>query len=100
MNAIIRSAKENPGLNIICIAPLTNLAMALRMEPDLANLIGSLTILGGSYKGQGNITLQTEYNFRQDPEAANIVFTSGIKNTTLIPWETCVKLEHQPKTPE
>lgn len=51
VNAIIRTAKENPGLNIICIAPLTNLGMALRLEPELANLIGSLTVLGGSYKG-------------------------------------------------
>ena len=50
-NAIIRLAMENPGLNLICIAPLTNLAVALKIEPNLPKFIGSLTIMGGTYKG-------------------------------------------------
>jgi purine nucleosidase len=56
-NAIVRIAKEHEGLNMICIGPLTNLAMALRLEPDLPKYLGSLTIMGGTYKGWGNITL-------------------------------------------
>ena len=51
MNAIIRLAKEHPGINLICIAPLTNLALAIRLDPSISKLIGSVTIMGGTYKG-------------------------------------------------
>jgi purine nucleosidase len=89
VNALIRISKEVKGLNIIAIGPLTNLALAFRMDPRLVERIDSLTIMGGSYKSQGNVTFNTEFNFRQDPEAASIVFKAGFKNLRLVPWETC-----------
>ena len=49
--------------------------------------------MGGTYKGVGNITFNTEFNFYQDPEAASIVLQAGFKNVRLIPWETCLKAE-------
>jgi inosine-uridine nucleoside N-ribohydrolase len=46
--------------------------------------------MGGTYRGTGNVTFSTEYNFQQDPEAAAIVMRE-FKNITLIPWETCLE---------
>ena len=98
VNAIIRYSKEVKDLNLIFIGPLTNLALAFRMDPGLKDRIASLTIMGGTYKGIGNITFNTEFNFNQDPEAAHIVLSAGFPNVTLVPWETCLKTALQ--TPE
>ena len=91
-------SKEVKDLNIIAIGPLSNLAMALRLDPGFADRIASLTVMGGTYKGIGNITFNTEFNFRQDPEAASIVLKAGFKNFTLVPWECCLRAS--PTTPE
>ena len=48
--------------------------------------------MGGTSRALGNLTLSTEYNFRQDPEAIAIVFRE-FKNITLVPWETCLEAE-------
>jgi purine nucleosidase len=77
VNAIIRLSKEVQDLNIIAIGPLTNIALALRMDPSLKDRIASLTIMGGAYRSVGNVTFNTEFNFRQDPEAASIVIKAG-----------------------
>jgi purine nucleosidase len=98
INTLIRMSKEVKDLNIIAIGPLTNIALALRMDPEFINRIASLTIMGGTYKGTGNITFNTEFNFRQDPEAVSIVLKAGFKNLTLIPWECCLRA--QPITPD
>jgi len=63
--AIVRLANEFPGdLNLICIGPLTNIAVALKLDPELATKVKSITIMGGTSRGAGNVTLSTECNFR------------------------------------
>jgi purine nucleosidase len=54
--------------------------------------------MGGTYKGIGNITFNSEFNFNQDPEAAHIVLNAGFSNVILVPWETAFKTS--PCTPE
>ena len=88
--AITKQAKENPGLNIMAIGPLTNLAVALKLDPELPEKVDQLVIMGGTYRGIGNVTFSTEYNFQQDPEAAAIVLRA-FKNIKLIPWELCLE---------
>jgi inosine-uridine nucleoside N-ribohydrolase len=83
---IVRTVKANPGqLTIIAIGPLTNVAMALRMEPGLAAKVKQLVIMGGAIAflpdGAGNVTPNAEFNFWVDPEAARIVLRSGIPIT-------------------
>jgi purine nucleosidase len=74
-DTIIRLAHENPGeLNLIAIGPLTNIALALRAEPNLPTLVKSLTIMGGAAMAPGNITAVAEANIGNDPEAAAEVF--------------------------
>lgn len=78
IQAIIDLVRENPGaMEIITIGPLTNIAAALTIAPDLAQKIRKLWILGGSAGICGNLTEYAEYNVGSDPEAAEIVLQSG-----------------------
>ena len=86
--ALIRLAKEQPGeLELIAIGPLTNLALALRLEPELPSLYKRLVIMGGAYLGQGNTeNLPAEFNIFTDPDAAKVVFDNWPK-FTMVSWE-------------
>jgi purine nucleosidase/non-specific riboncleoside hydrolase len=76
-------------IDILMIGPLTNLALALRLEPSIINGIGQLTIMGGTVYGRGNTTPAAEFNIFADPEAGSIVFGAEIE-TVVVPWEPCV----------
>lgn len=67
-------------IDVAAVGPLTNLALVLRREPDLARSIGRLVVMGGAV-GEGNITPSAEFNIFVDPEAAAIVFGAGIPLT-------------------
>lgn len=78
-----RIVRTHPGrVSIITIGPLTNLATALRTDPELATLIEEIVMMGGSL-AEGNITPAAEFNMYVDPEAARIVFHSGIPLTMI-----------------
>jgi pyrimidine-specific ribonucleoside hydrolase len=78
---IRRIVRENPGeITIVAVGPLTNVAMALRADPELASMIPAVTLMGGSLSG-GNITPAAEFNLYVDPEAARIVFDANIPLT-------------------
>jgi inosine-uridine nucleoside N-ribohydrolase len=78
---IRRIVRANPGeISIVAIGPLTNVATVLKSDPTISPLIKSIVIMGGSLSG-GNITPAAEFNFYVDPEAARIVFDSGIPLT-------------------
>jgi purine nucleosidase/non-specific riboncleoside hydrolase len=90
---LIRTFNEasNKGqkVDILMIGPLTNLALALRLDPTIINGIGQLTIMGGTVYGRGNSTPAAEFNIYADPEAASVVFGADI-DTLVAPWEPCV----------
>lgn len=75
--------------DILMIGPLTNLALALRLDPSIVDGIGTLTIMGGNVYGRGNTTPAAEFNIYADPEGAHVVLTAGIE-TVVIPWEPCL----------
>ena len=78
---IRRIVRENPGeITIVGVGPLTNVALALRADPELANMIPAIAIMGGSLSG-GNMTPAAEFNLYVDPEAARIVFDANIPLT-------------------
>ncbi len=86
---LIRRFGEAPGeIELVTLGPLTNIALALRLEPRLANWVKHCTIMGGAANRVGNITPAAEYNLWFDPEAAKIVFHSGM-NITMAGWELC-----------
>ena len=83
------AAARGEKVDILMIGPLTNLALALRLEPSIIDGIGTLTIMGGNVYGRGNTTPAAEFNIYADPEAAHVVLTAGIE-TVVIPWEPCL----------
>ena len=92
--AIIALAHQHAGkLEILALAPLTNIALALLLEPKLPQLIARLTVMGGALSAHGNINAYSEFNIAVDPEAAAIVFARFPK-LTLVDWEQT--LAHAP----
>lgn len=81
---------EPNEISIFPIGPLTNIAMAIRKEPEFAKAIKELVIMGGAIHESGNMTPQAEFNIFVDPHAAHIVFHSGIP-ITLIPLDVTHK---------
>ncbi len=82
---IIDTIKNNPSdsITLCALGPLTNVAMALLKEPNIAKQVKQIILMGGAYFEVGNITPAAEFNIFVDPEAAKIVFNSGVKITVL-----------------
>ncbi|MTH80074.1 nucleoside hydrolase [Paracoccus aestuariivivens] len=76
-----REAKGS--VTLVPIGPLTNIAMAFRQAPDIIGRVERIVLMGGAYFEVGNITPAAEFNIYVDPEAAKIVFTSGVPLTVL-----------------
>lgn len=88
---IIEKVKSSPGeITLLAIAPLTNIAMAIKKDPTIVKDIPHIYIMGGTNNSLGNITAAAEYNFWVDPEAARIVLHSGIP-ITMVGWDMCTK---------
>ena len=68
---------ENEKATLVCTAPLTNIAMLLKLFPEVISRICEIIFMGGSASG-GNVTASAEFNIYADPEAAKIVFGSGV----------------------
>ncbi|MEE7546342.1 nucleoside hydrolase [Xanthomonas sp. Kuri4-1] len=88
--AILRLSHEYAGeLLLVALGPLTNLALALRLDPTLPQRVKRFVVMGGAITGHGNITPAAEFNIAFDPEAAHIVF-SGFPQIELADWEATV----------
>ena len=76
--------QEPPGsVTLVPIGPLTNIASAFTKAPDIVDRVGEIVLMGGAYFEVGNITPAAEFNIYVDPEAADIVFKSGVKLTVM-----------------
>lgn len=88
--AIIDMANAEPGaLSIVALGPLTNIAIATMIDPELPNKIKDLTIMGGAVTGKGNTHVTAEFNIYFDPEAARIVFDRW-PMVRVVDWEVTV----------
>ena len=88
VHALVRLANDAPGeLTLVAIGPLTNVALAVRLDPALPSKYKRLVVMGGAIRGMGNTTPAAEFNFYADPEAAAIVFEAW-PELTLVSWET------------
>ena len=88
VDAIIAAALENPGIELVTLGPLTNLALAMRREPAIAGAIGRCVVMGGAPCCEGNVTPAAEFNIWVDPEAAKIVFRAGLP-VEMVGWHLC-----------
>jgi purine nucleosidase len=84
-DAINDAIHANPGIVIVTLGPLTNLALALAKNPEIAAKVGRCVIMGGAPCCEGNVTPAAEYNIWVDPEAARMVIRSGLP-IELVGW--------------
>ena len=86
--AIVELVMARPAgqVTLCCLAPLTNIALAMAREPRLAAHLAGIVLMGGAWSETGNITPAAEFNFYVDPEAAARVFASGAR-ITMIPLD-------------
>ncbi|KAI6226203.1 Uridine nucleosidase 1 [Aphelenchoides fujianensis] len=90
-SALIRLFSAHKGeIQLVCIGPLTNVALALKLEPEFAKWAQKLVVMGGNVHAMGNVRVSStsEFNFGHDPEAAHIVIKEMECEVVLIPWET------------
>ena len=82
---IIASLRSEPsGTVTLCpLGPLTNIAMAFEKAPDIMARVAEIVLMGGAYFEVGNVTPAAEFNIYVDPQAANIVFKSGVPITVM-----------------
>ena len=94
---IVERARARPGeLTLLAVGPLTNVALALALEPELPDLLDDLYVMGGAAFVSGNATPSAEYNFYADPEAAHRVVRDAapkivgldVTNHATVPPET------------
>ncbi|XP_071489276.1 inosine-uridine preferring nucleoside hydrolase-like [Diadema antillarum] len=91
VQALIRMANEKPGqITLVAIGPLTNLALAIRLDPTFTSKLKELVIMGGNIEARGTGFWTAEFNFGTDPEAAHIVLTDTQCPTLVVPLETCI----------
>jgi purine nucleosidase len=84
---IVRLARRFPGeLTVLAVGPLTNLAVALLLEPRLPELVREVIVMGGAFDHPGNITTHAEANVWHDPEAADLVL-AGAWPLVLVPLD-------------
>ncbi|MFC1959190.1 nucleoside hydrolase [Chloroflexota bacterium] len=78
VDALIATVKDNPGLTLVTLGPLTNIALAVARAPEIVNDIERCIVMGGAANTVGNVTPAAEYNIWYDPDAAQRVFHSGM----------------------
>jgi Inosine-uridine nucleoside N-ribohydrolase len=84
---LIDKILASPGeITLLAIAPLTNVALAIRKEPRIVEALKEIIIMGGAIRHEGNTTALAEFNTYVDPHAAQIVYQAGIP-TTLVPLD-------------
>ncbi len=90
--ALIRLVNEAPNeITLVALAPLTNIALATRLDPTFLTKLKQFTFMGGAVDGHGNTpTVTAEFNIFIDPEAAYIVLNE-IEQATMLSWETTVE---------
>jgi len=87
-NALVRMANDHPGeLSLVAIGPLTNIALATRLDPGMPQKYKELILMGGAIYAQGNtVNTTAEFNIFFDPEAAYVVFDAW-PELTMVSWE-------------
>jgi len=88
-NALVRLINDNVGeIDLVCLGPLTNVALALKLDHNLPAKLKSVTVMGGSIRGRGNLAASAEFNFHLDPEAVHMVLTKFHSDKlTMIDWD-------------
>lgn len=91
VNALIRLINQHPGeITLVPIGPLTNIALACRLDPNISSKLKDVVIMGGNFEAKGNTSVSAEFNFHFDVEAAHVVLNQLTCPVSLITWEFCL----------
>lgn len=91
VQAMLRLTRAQPDLTLVALGPLTNLALAVRLDPSLPQRVKRLVIMGGAVTGLGNTgRIPAEFNIGFDPEAAHVVF-DAFPTFDLVDWEVVLR---------
>ncbi len=88
VDALIDTIRANPGILLVTLGPMTNVALAVSKAPEIVANVSRCVVMGGAANVVGNITPAAEYNIWCDPEAARICFRSGLP-IEMVGWELC-----------
>ena len=88
VDALIETIQAHPAIILVTLGPLTNVALAVSRAPEIASHVSRCVVMGGAACAYGNVTPAAEYNIWCDPEAARIVFHSGLP-VEMVGWEFC-----------
>ena len=88
VDVLVETIRSNPGIVLVTLGPLTNVAKAVARAPDIASQVERCVVMGGAACTVGNVTPAAEYNVWVDPEAARAVFRSGLP-IEMVGWELC-----------
>jgi purine nucleosidase len=86
VDALIRLIQAEPGLVLVTLGPLTNVALAVARDPSIVDKVSRCVVMGGAPCCEGNVTPAAEYNIWVDPEAARMVFRSGLP-VEMVGWQ-------------
>jgi len=90
IDAMAAAIQQNPGrITILALGPMTNVAMFIRLYPDLETKINRIVFMGGNVHVGGNASAAAEFNFWFDPEAAQAVLRSRIPEKVMFPLDIC-----------
>lgn len=92
VQALIRLVNESPGeLTLVALGPLTNIALAIRLDPSFASKVKQFVFMGGTISAVGNTNnITAEFNIYCDPEAAYITL-GAFADSTMLSWETTLQ---------
>ena len=93
----LRESKDGE-IDVIALGPLTNIAIALRLDEAAVKKAGRIVVMGTAGLGTGNVSPVAEFNIWQDAEAAKIVTEAGLENLIYVGWDAC--LDESMLTPE
>jgi purine nucleosidase len=88
VEVLIDTIKANPGIMLVTLGPMTNVALAVSQAPEIVRNVSRCVVMGGAACTVGNVTPAAEYNIWFDPEAARICFHSGLP-IEMVGWELC-----------
>lgn len=90
LDLLTAAIEQHPGqVTILALGPMTNVAILLRLHPDLENRIQRIVFMGGNVHVPGNASAAAEFNFWFDPEAAQAVLRSRIPEKVMFPLDIC-----------
>ncbi len=95
---LIDMITANPGeVTVVAIGPLTNIALAIRLEPEITSLVKRIVYMGGAFDVPGNMTPAAEFNWWFDPEAAKMSVRAPFANQLIVGLDVCEKYHFDKK---